>query len=306
MVRPRGAFLALLALLGAACHKEPGSGYVAGAGPVPRPAGPLGAEEAARYVLQLVNHDRAKEGLPPVEWDDTAALHVDDMTRNGFTAHWGTDGSVPEQRYTESGGRHLVWENAACLFDGQVRELDPSPTFDPVDMEKIETAFISEVPPNDGHRQNILKKWHVKLGVAVAKPAGVKQPCMAQEFVDEYGEYEDLPREAKPGQVVRVAGEVREPVKFGAIGVARTDLGKPMTVPELLQTSGYAMPKPFVLYTPPGFQTPKPVQVDGARFTIDVPLSEAARPGRYSVSVWARYPGDDALTMVSLRTVRVQ
>src|SRR5262245_37608777 len=105
---------------------------------VPQPAGPMNAEQGARYVLALVNHDRAEEGLPEVEWDDTAARaaerHAADMAKNGFTAHWGTDGSVPEQRYSEAGGEHLVWENAACLFDGQTRALDPDARYTALDL----------------------------------------------------------------------------------------------------------------------------------------------------------------------------
>src|SRR5262249_55215775 len=157
-----------LCLLGAVvtfgCQKrEPGApAHVAEAGPVTRPAGPLSRERAAEYVLELVNHDRAEAGLDPVEWDATAAkggdAHPADMAEHGYTAHWGTDGSIPEERYTHAGGRYFVQENAACLFDAEQRKLDPSGEYTAVELEQIETAFMSEVPPNDGHKQNILKK----------------------------------------------------------------------------------------------------------------------------------------------------
>src|SRR5690606_20037190 len=79
--------------------------------PLDRPSGPLSQEQAERYVVQLVNRHRAAHDLKPVERDDVAAKaaqrHAADMTRVGFTAHWGSDGSVPEQRYSEAGGRHL-------------------------------------------------------------------------------------------------------------------------------------------------------------------------------------------------------
>lgn len=299
-----------MAVLPACRGKEPGTAYAAEAGPVQRPSGPMNADDAAKYVLALVNHDRAEEGLPAVEWDDTAAKaarnHVEDMARLGYTAHWGSDGSVPEQRYTEAGGVHLVTENAACFFDGEARELDAGAKYQAVDLEKIETAFMSETPPNDGHRKNILKKWHTRVGVGLATPRGVPQPCLVQEFVDEYGTYDDLPRTAHPGQTIRVAGEVKSPVKFGGVGISRIDLAKPLDVKHLLGTSTYPMPEPFVLYFPAGYKTPKPVKVDGNRFSIDVPLSDHGRPGRYGVSVWGNFPGDDALVMVSFRTVDVR
>jgi uncharacterized protein YkwD len=278
--------------------------------PVERPQGPAGIEEARAYVLSLVNRDRAAEGLDPVESDETAERagqrHVDDMAKNGFTAHWGTDGSVPEQRYSEAGGAHFVQENAACFFDGVVRELDPNAHFEPAALEKIQAAFMAEVPPNDGHRKNILKPEHKSLGIGLAIPANVDQPCMAQEFLDEYGEYDELPRSGKLGQKITVSGEVKDPVKFGGVGIGRIDPPKPLDPAHLNSTSLYRVPEPYVLFFPAGFKTPKPVSVKGNSFTIDVSLDDGGRPGRYQVSVWGKYPGSDALVMVSLRTVDVR
>lgn len=289
------------------CHKEPGTGFVAEAGPVQRPSGLLPVEEAGRYVLRLVNHDRAAAGLAPVEWDDTAAKggvrHAADMAAHGYTAHWGTDGSVPEERYTEAGGTDYVMENASCFFDGQTRALDPAPQFSAIDLEKIEGAFMAEVPPNDGHKRNILTPSHRKLGVGLAMPAGIRQACMSQEFVDDYGDYAALPARARVGESVPVSGAIAPPARFGAVGVARIDAARPMSATELNTTNLYSLPKPFVLYSPPGYVTPKPVQVDGSRFSIGVPLSEDRRAGRYEISVWAMLPGDPKLVMVSLRVV---
>src|SRR5690349_12192845 len=193
-------FLFTLFTVCSACQAHAGgsSGYISEAGPIPRPTGPLDRKQAERYVLALVNHDRKEAGLPEVSWDETAGaagrVHAEDMARHGYTAHWGTDGSVPEERYTAAGGKHLSFENAACFFDGTTREVDAAGKYDPVELEKIETAFMAETPPNDGHRQNILKPHHTHFGVGLAIPAGLKQPCMSQEFVDEYGSYGPLPR----------------------------------------------------------------------------------------------------------------
>ncbi len=301
----------LLTLLCAGCRRGgAGSSSPGASEPVERPAGPLGLDEARKYVLALVNRDRAAQGLDPVELDDIAnragQRHAEDMSEHGYTAHWGSDGSVPEQRYTEAGGSDMVQENAACFFDGQKRKLDPAPMFDPIALEKIERAFINETPPNDGHRKNILKATHNKLGVGLAKPEGIDQPCMSQEFVDHYGDYEALPRRAHVGQSVHVAGTLDKPVDFGGIGIARIAPMKPMSAAKLNSTSLYTVPEPFALYFPAGYKTPKPVQVSGRSFKIDVPLDDHRQPGRFEVSIWGRYPGDDALVIVSLRTVTVK
>lgn len=287
-----------------------GHSSAAAAGPPEKPAGPIGLQAARELVLALVNRDRAEQGLAPVELDAVAERagqrHVEDMVKHGFTAHWGSDGSVPEQRYTEAGGAHFVQENAACFFDGQPRELDENATFDPAALEKIQTAFMAEIPPNDGHRQNILKPVHTRLGVGLAMPVGVDQPCMAQEFVDAYGDYDELPRQARIGAAITVSGEVKQPVQFGGVGIGRIDAPKPLTAEQLNATSVYRVPEPYVLYFPAGFKTPKPVTLKGSSFTIDVALSDAGRAGRYEVSVWGKYPKSDALVMVSLRTIDVR
>jgi uncharacterized protein YkwD len=308
----------LSAALGVGCGRHGSGSGPGGSGdpkaadePLERPKGPLSLEDAQKYALGLVNRDRAAEGLEPVEWDETAARagrrHAEDMAKHGFTAHWGTDGSVPEQRYTEAGGTQFVQENAGCFFDGQSRELDPDPKFDPALIEKIQSAFINETPPNDGHRKNILKPVHNKVGIGLAKAAGVNQPCMSQEFLDEYGEYDDVPKTARIKQMIEVSGEVKAPVKFGGVGVGRIDLPEPLPPEHLNSTSIYRIPQPHILYFPEGFKTPKPVKLDGSKFEIEVPLDDRGKKGRYEISVWGNYPGSGKeLVMISLRTVLVK
>ncbi|MEB2313500.1 MAG: CAP domain-containing protein [Sorangiineae bacterium] len=308
------ASLASLALLAALFGCRPGGSaretYQPVGGDVTRPTGPLRLADARAYLLALVNRDRAEAGLGAVELDDTATRaaqrHVEDMTTRGFTAHWGSDGSVPEQRYTEAGGTDVAQENAACFFDGEARALDPDPRFDPGALERLEAAFLGEVPPNDGHRRNILKPVHNRLGLGLAQPVGIAQPCLAQEFVDDYGEYGALPAEARVGATVDVTGTITAPVEFGGVGLARIEPARPTPAAALNQTSTYAVPEPYVLFFPAGFQTPRPVSVQGNRFGIEVALDDRRRPGRYEVSVWGKYPGSDALVMVSLRTVTVR
>jgi uncharacterized protein YkwD len=299
--------LASLSVLASSCDKRGG----ASAEPVPRPASPLDLEAAREYVLALVNRDRAELGLPAVERDEVAERagqrHVEDMAKHGYTAHWGTDGSVPEQRYTEAGGEHFVQENAMCFFDEKERELDPHPLFEAVELEKIELAFMSETPPNDGHKKNIIKPVHNRLGIGLSKPIGLKQPCMAQEFVDAYGSYGGIPKQARKRETLKIEGEIHDPVEFGGVGVGRIEPMQPISAKKLNTTSTYKVPEPYVLYFPAGFKTPKPVAVNGKQFSIEVPLDDGGQAGRYQVSVWGKYPNaGDELVMISLRTLVVR
>jgi hypothetical protein len=271
----------------------------------------LDLEAARRYVVELINHDRALHDLPPVELDDDANAagqdHAEDMLTHGYTAHWGADGSVPEERYTRAGGADFVSENAACFFDGQKRPVETGARFDPKLVEGIEAAFIGEKPPNDGHRLNILKLRHNRVGIGIAKTQGLAQPCLTEEFVDRYGEFDALPKKAKLGQTLRIAGSVSAPAEFAGVGLSRIEPAHPLSVQQLNETSTYRQPEPYVLYFPEGFKTPKPVTVSGRSFEISVPLSDGHTAGRYGVSIWARFPetGDEAVP-ISQRTIDVR
>jgi uncharacterized protein YkwD len=276
----------------------------------PRAAGhALDYAEAQRFVLSLINRDRKKAGLPPVVIDDAASKaglrHARDMAANGFTGHVGSDGSVPEQRYSDSGGSDFVQENAACLFDTVQRKLETKPRFDPAKLSALHAMFMDEVPPNDGHRRNILNPLHHRVGIGLAQPLDVPQPCLAQEFVDDYGDYAPLPERIGAGARLRIAGEVSPPLAFGGVGLGRMPLPKP-PARDRLNGKLYRIPSPDTMYFPAGFKTPKPVKLDGKRFSIELELGKVPRPGLYAFSIWAKKPGSSRLFMVSLRTLLVR
>jgi hypothetical protein len=276
----------------------------------------LGLEAARVYVVELVNRDREEHGVPRVTLDEistrAAQRHAEDMAKHGFTAHWGTDGSVPEQRYSEAGGHHMVQENAFCLIDGMLRPLETDPVFLPEDLEMLERAFLRQVPPNDSHRRNVLKLTHNGLGVGLARPVGVAQPCMAQLFIDAYGIYEPLPKQALVGQRVAVVGELAEPVEFVGVGVARLESARPVAAAQLAgldtpEERTYRIPDPHQTFFAAGRGGDRPaaVKLEGRRFSAEIPLDDHGLPGRYEVSVWGRHPGSEDPVIVSLRTIDV-
>jgi hypothetical protein len=232
------------------------------------------------------------------------------MAKLGYLGHWGSDGSVPEQRHTEAGGADMVLENALCFTDEQKRTLDATPTIDPAQIERAEALFFDEVPPNDGHRKNILKPMHTRVGIGVAQPVETEKeiavPCFAQEFADGYGTYSALPKRAKVGAMVRVEGTLASVARPSGVGVARVVSPKPIAATELNKRRSYPVPKPFQMYWGPGFVTPIPVKIDGPKFSIDIPLDDKKQPGLYEVSIWAKLGSSEEHSMVSLRTIVVE
>jgi uncharacterized protein YkwD len=297
----------------------PVGGYAAPAFVDPVHSGPaerlLSLADARRYMVQLINRDRTTLGRPPVALDEgpptrSGQAHAEDMARNGYLGHWGTDGSVPEQRYTEAGGSDMVLENASCFTDEQSRTLDPDARVDARNVDQAEDMFFHETPPNDGHRKNILEPSHLRVGIGVAQPRAtmseIPVPCFAQEFVDAYGTYGAVPASTRVGETLHVEGAIAAPATFAGVGLARVESPRRVPVAELNHRRSYPVPAPYQMYWPPGFHTPIPVRVDGNRFAVNLPLSDGGRPGMYELSVWASLPGSRELRMVSLRTLQAR
>jgi hypothetical protein len=275
----------------------------------------LTIHEARCAMVALINRDRAEQKLAPVELDEGAPgyagqAHAADMAAHGFLGHWGTDGSVPEQRLSEAGGSDMVLENALCFTDEARRTLDPAPLVAIEQIERAEEMFFHEVPPNDGHRKNILKPFHKRVGIGIAQPAPtpteIPVPCFSQEFVDPYGRYAPIPATLRLGQRLHVEGTVLSPASVAGVGLARVASPTPLSVAEVNRRRSYPVPAPYQMYWPPGFQTPIPLRVRGSDFAIDVPVSDEGRKGLYELSIWARLPGNQDFVMIGLRTLRVE
>lgn len=265
-------------------------------------------------MLGMINRDRATQGLTPVTLDEGPAQvsgqrHAEDMAKNGFLGHWGTDGSTPEQRHTEAGGADMVLENASCVDDLKKRTLEVDPWVPESAIAHAEHLFFDELPPNDGHRKNILRPHHTRVGIGIALPVStdteIGVPCFTQEFVDGYGTYTALPKTAKVGAVVHVEGTIQGPATFGGVGLARAVSPEPITPAEANKRRSYPVPSPYQMYWPKGFVTPIPVEVTGNTFRVDVPLSDQGKAGLYEVSVFGKLPGMTSHGILGVRTIVV-
>ena len=281
---------------------------------LPHAKGKLTVAEARTYMVELLNRDRATQGLPPLELDLGAPTragqaHAEDLARLGYLGHWGSDGSVPEERHTREGGADMVLENASCFTDERPRTLDPAPLIDRDRVEQAERMFFDEVPPNDGHRKNILKPAHNRIGIGIAQPIATETelpvPCFSQELVDHHGTYDAVPASARVGDPVRVAGKLAPPWEVTAVGLARIEPPKALAPSVLNQRRSYPVPRPYELFWKRGFVTRIPLEIGpGGAFSIATTLDDKRQPGLYEISVWGKVPGGEHV-MLGLRTIRV-
>jgi uncharacterized protein YkwD len=275
----------------------------------------LTIHEARCLMVSLVNRDRATMKLPPVDLDEgppttAGQAHAEDMAVHGYLGHWGTDGSVPELRYNHAGGGDMVLENASCFTDEAPRAIDPAPWIAAAQVVTTESMFFNETPPNDGHRKNILKPLHKRVGIGVGQPLPrqneIAVPCFSQEFIDPYGSYAPIPATLHVGQMLHVEGAMAAPATAAGVGLARVPLPVPLAVSDLNRRRSYPVPQPYQMYWPQGYVTPIPLRVNGGAFAIDIPVSDRGQAGLYELSIWAKVPGEQDFVIVGLRTIRVE
>jgi len=204
----------------------------------------------------------------------------------------------------------MVLENASCFTDEAPRTIDPAPWIAAQQVITTESMFFNESPPNDGHRKNILKGFHKRVGIGVGQPLPrpneIAVPCFSQEFIDPYGTYAPVPAALHVGQSLHVEGAITAPAVIAGVGLARVALPVPLTVSDVNRRRSYPVPQPYQMYWPPGFVTPIPLRVSGGGFAIDVPVSDRGQAGLYELSIWAKLPGEADFMIVGLRTIRVQ
>jgi uncharacterized protein YkwD len=103
-------------------------------------------------VIELTNLERINNGLNPLTLHNklsyAAYKHTEDMHKNNFLSHTGSDGSTPRQRVERAGitGATIVNENAAFGY---------------ATPESVVRAWMD----SSGHRANMLRETTTHIGV---------------------------------------------------------------------------------------------------------------------------------------------
>jgi uncharacterized protein YkwD len=87
------------------------------------------------------------------------------MAENKYLAHWNLKGEKPYHRYSNAGGMDHVCENVASRSGTGSVGRDSSADAVFAAMSGLHAGFMAEVPPEDGHRKNVLNKWHTHVGI---------------------------------------------------------------------------------------------------------------------------------------------
>ena len=166
--------------------------------------------EEKKYMLELINAERKKAGVPPVVPGDNIAaqLHAESALANCFSSHWGIDGLKPYMRYSLAGGYQSSAENGSGI-DYCIKDSD---RYRPIRniTEEVDDA-IDGWMASAGHRMNILDKHHKKVNIGLEWD---KYNFFAfQHFEGDYVEYDELPS-INDGGILSLSGTTKNGVTF--------------------------------------------------------------------------------------------
>jgi uncharacterized protein YkwD len=287
-----------------------------------------GAPDETRMTLRgefvrLINRDRAKFGLAPVQLDAQSSVTADSycraQIRNGTTGHFTTDGEAPYMRYSFAGGSDGVSENAAAWSANYA--FSDKALYDMV--RRSEAAMMAEAAPHDGHRRTILDPAATHVGIGLAWEKGEFR--LTQEFIRHYVNWvRPLPRRVTNAQPVLCSGYAVRGYDVEAITVHHEPLPQPMAAVTANAIESYSLPNARREYLPRlkgtftrlvagGVEHVREEYNDGSRgdfqvaadgkFAFAIPLPDG--PGVYTVVVWVRPHGSsgDAISAsdVSIR-----
>lgn len=134
--------------------------------PAQESAGQSNLEEK-RYMLELINDERRKAGVPEVTLGSNRAaqLHAEAMLAGCFSSHWGMDGLKPYMRYTLAGGHQSNGENLSgsdyCIRESDGYRQNSTPRHE---ISEAMTGLMN----SPGHRRNILRPSHRKVNIGLA------------------------------------------------------------------------------------------------------------------------------------------
>jgi uncharacterized protein YkwD len=257
--------------------------------------------QAGALLLELTNQARAEAGLSQLGWRADAAqvgqAHSDEMVAQHYINHYDLAGRKCELRYNADGGTDQVSENTAYY------EIHAEVYLTPQLVKRMHQHWLD----SEGHRLNIMEAAHTHAGAGftVAREDGLSYIVGTVEFLNDYGDYQRLPERARPGQALKLTGQLDDKrARLAFIGIGSEDLPTPRTVEyQMSHIGGYSPPLPVMFLLPAAdalAQTPEAwryvrptVQFDQAsgKFTADIILRANWPAAAYYMSAWAVPPG---------------
>jgi uncharacterized protein YkwD len=189
--------------------------------------------------LDIINKSRRKNNASPVRLDILASRVANKMAReaaeNEYLGHWNMAGEEPYLRYAFSGGYDHVSENAYGEWSSD--NYNQSVSLISSLMKTGHGKFMAERAPADGHKKNIIDKYHNFVGIGFYLTG--KQFRYYEEFIDRYLEFENIPAEVKPGEPCKITVKTNGQSFLYYIIIYRENWPQPISPAQISKKGSY-------------------------------------------------------------------
>jgi uncharacterized protein YkwD len=238
--------------------------------------------DAEKLLHGLVNAERRKAGVAPLEWSDMAEALAQDqaqyIAKQHVGSHYDAAGRKPAQRWNRLGEYEHVEENMVYYEVNRPVALTP----------QLVRHMLADWLASPSHRANLLDPYHTASGCAfsLAQGEGTSYVAGVQEFVRHYGTFRQLPAEASAGATLDFGGLLNaDQVKLAYVGLAHEPLPHPLSAAENADHG-------WTYDAPPVLKTLQPWQVGydfhAGSFDTRLRLPAAWSGCLVYVTVWAR------------------
>lgn len=259
-------------------------------------------EELVDYALTLINLDRSSSGLSNVSLSsiDSGQVHADDMFKNGFFSHWGTDGSKPYMRYTLAGGKGAVTENIAAYLQG-------SPSDPKTALKSLEFDMMyDDAASNWGHRDNILNPFHNEVSIGISYGNG--RLYFVEDFIDDYVNWSTF---TVAQNQVTLIGSLSKQLSLSQVNIFYDSLSSNLTTDQLDNSpyqGSYTQGTFTGMALPPDYQSQQGITItaqtwvqSGLTFQIKFDLSQIFNAyGKGVYTMYLQTSSQDFLTSYSI------
>lgn len=172
--------LLICALVLASCDELPRRARGSNADDAP----PFDAPALEQRIHDLLNAERAANGLQPLDWDDALAdlalAHSEDMAARGFFEHVNPEGLDVTARgeargiVCRHGGRIGLGENLArtAYYSELITYSDGDPKhYEWRTIEEVARVTVQGWMASEGHRRNVLDPGYFKHGIGAVMDA---------------------------------------------------------------------------------------------------------------------------------------
>ena len=189
--------------------------------------------------LNIINKSRLRNNASPVMLDILASRVANKMCReaadNEYIGHWNMAGEEPYLRYAFAGGFDHVSENAYGEWSSGKYNI--SSQLISRMMKTGHGKFMDERAPADGHKKNIIDKFHNFVGIGYCLTG--KQFRYYEEFIDRYFEFENIPSEVKAGEPFNITVKTNGQSFLYYIVIYREKWPKPLSPAQINKKGSY-------------------------------------------------------------------